>query len=123
MEWVADGAAQLAHAADPAVIVGGLVLAVLLHFGVRQDHETLLREALHHRLGHIRRAENAINAGGVISIALATPGGNDTLVREKTLAIGKTLTTIFERAEKGGTTPERVADRMAEERLESARRM
>lgn len=59
----------------------------------------------------------AINAGGVISIALAKPGEDDGRVREKTLAIGDTLTRIFERAAREDTTPERVADKMAEERL------
>ncbi|MES0881433.1 Glu/Leu/Phe/Val dehydrogenase dimerization domain-containing protein [Roseibium sp. SCP14] len=67
--------------------------------------------------GILYAPDYAINAGGVISIALATPGGGDTLVREKTLAIGDTLSTIFERAAREETTPERVADTMAEERL------
>lgn len=72
--------------------------------------------------GILYAPDYAINAGGVISIALATPGGGDERVREKTLAIAETLTAIFERADKEDTTPERVADRMAEERLASARR-
>jgi leucine dehydrogenase len=67
--------------------------------------------------GILYAPDYAINAGGVISIALATPGGSDTLVREKTLAIGDTLSTIFERAAREETTPEQVADTMAEERL------
>ncbi|WP_428687766.1 Glu/Leu/Phe/Val family dehydrogenase [Roseibium sp.] len=73
-------------------------------------------EALKKR-GILYAPDYAINAGGVISIALATPGGGDKLVREKTLAIGDTLSTIFERADREGTTPEHVADAMAEERL------
>lgn len=71
--------------------------------------------------GVLYAPDYAINAGGVISVALATPGGGDALVREKTLAIGETLAAIFERAEDEGTTPERVADEMAEERLVQAR--
>jgi len=71
--------------------------------------------------GILYAPDYAINAGGVISIALATPGGNDALVREKTLAIGDTLSVIFERAAKEETTPERVADAMAEERLANGR--
>ncbi len=71
--------------------------------------------------GILYAPDYAINAGGVISVALATPGGNDTLVREKTLAIGETLTRIFERADKERTTPEKIADAMAEERLAKAK--
>ncbi|WP_374629508.1 Glu/Leu/Phe/Val dehydrogenase dimerization domain-containing protein [Pannonibacter indicus] len=70
--------------------------------------------------GILYAPDYAINAGGVISIALATPGGDDALVREKTLAIGTTLTRIFQRADAEGLTPETVADRLAEERLAAA---
>lgn len=78
-------------------------------------------EALRKR-GILYAPDYAINAGGVISIALATPGGKDDMVREKTVAIGDTLTTIYERAAKEESTPERVADTMAEERLANASR-
>jgi leucine dehydrogenase len=74
------------------------------------------------RRGILYAPDYAINAGGVISIALATPGGGDTLVTEKTLAIGETLSTIFERAAREDTTPERIADAIAEERLAGAAR-
>ena len=67
--------------------------------------------------GILYAPDYAINAGGVISIALAEPGGDDKQVREKTLAIGVTLARIFERAKREGTTPEKVADKIAEERL------
>ena len=67
--------------------------------------------------GILYAPDYAINAGGVISIALATPSGSDAVVREKTLAIGETLAAIFERADREEITPERVADTMAEERL------
>ena len=73
-------------------------------------------EALKAR-GILYAPDYAINAGGVISIALATPGGNDEAVRVKTLAIGDTLTEIFERAKAEDRTPEQIADRIAEERL------
>ncbi|MEL7529249.1 MAG: amino acid dehydrogenase, partial [Pseudomonadota bacterium] len=69
------------------------------------------------RRGILYAPDYAINAGGVISIALAKPGEDDRRVREKTLAIGDTLTCIFERAAREDTTPEMVADKMAEERL------
>lgn len=71
--------------------------------------------------GILYAPDYAINAGGVISIALAEPGGDDLKVREKTLAIGNTLARIFERADQENTTPERVADTLAEERLQGAR--
>jgi len=73
-------------------------------------------EALKAR-GILYAPDYAINAGGVISIALATPGGGDAAVREKTLAIGDTLTEIFQRAKAEDKTPEQIADRIAEERL------
>ena len=73
-------------------------------------------EALKAR-GILYAPDYAINAGGVISIALATPGGDETAVRQKTLAIGDTLTEIFERAQAEDKTPEQIADRMAEERF------
>lgn len=78
-------------------------------------------EALKAR-GILYAPDYAINAGGVISIALARPGGDDVLVRDKTLAIGTTLTRIFDRARDENVTPERIADRMAEERLAAAGR-
>jgi len=71
--------------------------------------------------GILYAPDYAINAGGVISIALATPGGDDTVVREKTLAVGETLAFIFERAEKEETTPETIAATMAQERLANGR--
>jgi leucine dehydrogenase len=77
-------------------------------------------EALKKR-GILYAPDYAINAGGVISIALATADSGDKLVREKTIAIGETLATIFERAARESSTPERVADTMAEERLAKAK--
>ncbi|MBO0347007.1 Glu/Leu/Phe/Val dehydrogenase [Roseibium sp. CAU 1637] len=67
--------------------------------------------------GILYAPDYAINAGGVISIALSRPGESDALVVEQTQAIGATLTRIFERAAAENLTPEVVADRMAEERL------
>ncbi len=72
--------------------------------------------------GILYAPDYAINAGGVISIALATPGGDDTQVRQKTLSIGETLSAIFARSAREETTPERIADAMAEERLAEAAR-
>ncbi|WP_417672192.1 Glu/Leu/Phe/Val dehydrogenase dimerization domain-containing protein [Roseibium sp.] len=67
--------------------------------------------------GILYAPDYVINAGGVISIALATPGGNVDVVRDKTRAIGETLADIFSRADRGNKTPEQIADEMAEERL------
>ncbi|MEP3049049.1 MAG: Glu/Leu/Phe/Val dehydrogenase dimerization domain-containing protein [Roseibium sp.] len=67
--------------------------------------------------GILYAPDYAINAGGVISIALGKPGSDDAIVREKTVAIGETLGKIFERADRENTTPEQIADRLAEERL------
>jgi leucine dehydrogenase len=78
-------------------------------------------EALKKR-GILYAPDYAINAGGVISIALATADSGDKLVREKTIAIGETLAVIYERAAREDVTPERVADTMAEERLAKARK-
>ena len=68
--------------------------------------------------GILYAPDYVINAGGVISIALAKPGENDEAVRQKTLAIADTLSEIFRRADADNQSPERIADRIAEERLE-----
>lgn len=70
--------------------------------------------------GILYAPDYALNAGGVISIVLAKPDGNDTAVREKTIAIGKTLSQIYDRAERENATPEQIADKVAEERLAEA---
>jgi len=70
--------------------------------------------------GILYAPDYAINAGGVISIAVAKPGEGDVEVRQKVLAIEETLTRIFERADAEDRTPEQVADLIAEERLGNA---
>lgn len=71
--------------------------------------------------GILYAPDYAINAGGVISIALATANSGDNVVRDKTIAIGETLAKIYDRAALENTTPEHVADTMAEERLAKAK--
>ncbi|MBS8262671.1 Glu/Leu/Phe/Val dehydrogenase [Roseibium polysiphoniae] len=71
--------------------------------------------------GILYAPDYAINAGGVISIALATPGGGEQAVRAKTLAIAETMSTIFSRAEEANRPPEQIADEIAEERLNRRR--
>lgn len=67
--------------------------------------------------GILYAPDYAINAGGVISIALAKPGTDDAKVRDKVIAIGQTLTHIFERAAALDLPTHTVADQIAEERL------
>ncbi|MEJ8473141.1 Glu/Leu/Phe/Val dehydrogenase dimerization domain-containing protein [Roseibium algae] len=67
--------------------------------------------------GILYAPDYAINAGGVISIALAIPGGGAQKVKEKTLTIGDTLARIFQKSAAQGATPEQIADQLAEERL------
>lgn len=63
----------------------------------------------------------AINAGGVIAVALDGPGLDPDRVRAKVKAIGPTLGRIFERADADDLPPSRIAERMAHERLIAAR--
>jgi len=63
-----------------------------------------------------------INAGGVISIAHDTDGFSFEAMRGDVERIGETLSEIFERASREGVATSIIADRMAEERLVSARR-
>ncbi|MTI45064.1 leucine dehydrogenase [Roseibium hamelinense] len=70
--------------------------------------------------GILYAPDYAINAGGVISVALATHKDHEEGVRAKTMLIGDTLTEIFQRSVLENKTPEAVADEMAEERLAAA---
>ena len=58
-----------------------------------------------------------INAGGVISIALAEPGMTDDWMMARVGRIGAKVTRILERADGEGVSPGAIADRMAEEQL------
>ncbi|MBZ8132680.1 Glu/Leu/Phe/Val dehydrogenase [Afifella sp. IM 167] len=64
----------------------------------------------------------AINAGGVIALALAGTRRASTGATEKVEAIGATLAAIFARASREGRTTAEIADQLAEERLTAARR-
>ncbi|WP_034491558.1 Leu/Phe/Val dehydrogenase [Afifella pfennigii] len=72
--------------------------------------------------GILYAPDYAINAGGVIAIALAGKRGSAQAVTEKVEAIGATLAAIFARAAEEGATTAAIADRLAEERLATARR-
>ncbi len=67
--------------------------------------------------GILYAPDYAINAGGVISIALATPGGGDGLVKQHIEEIFDTLTQIFKRAKADNAPTNAVADQIARERL------
>lgn len=68
--------------------------------------------------GILYAPDYAINAGGVISVALGEPGVSDAVVRQKTLAIGTTLTQIFQRADAEKRPTNLIADELAEERFQ-----
>ncbi len=67
--------------------------------------------------GILYAPDYAINAGGVISVALARPDEGDHEVRRRTFAIADTLSVIFRRSDREGLPPNEVADKMALERL------
>ncbi|KZK93060.1 MULTISPECIES: Glu/Leu/Phe/Val dehydrogenase dimerization domain-containing protein [unclassified Pseudovibrio] len=68
--------------------------------------------------GILYAPDYAINAGGVISVALGEPGASDSIVRQKTLAIGGTLAQIFDRADAEKRPTNIIADELAEERFQ-----
>ena len=63
----------------------------------------------------------AINAGGVIAIALGLPGVSERRIVEKVEAIGATLSAIFARARVENRATAHIADQFAEERLVATR--
>ncbi len=64
-----------------------------------------------------------VNAGGVIHLAgRETLGWDDATMSERLEAIGDSLIDIFDRADREGVSPATAADRVARERISSARR-
>jgi leucine dehydrogenase len=63
-----------------------------------------------------------VNAGGLLSLIYDTEGADDKAVTARVRAIGPRLASLWERARKEGLSPNRMADRLAEERLAAARR-
>jgi len=59
----------------------------------------------------------AINAGGLINVALEVKGYDPHEARKRTLKIYDTIAEVLRRADAEGMTPEAVADRMVAERL------
>ncbi|MBK1624536.1 Glu/Leu/Phe/Val family dehydrogenase [Afifella marina] len=72
--------------------------------------------------GILYAPDYAINAGGVVALALAGAGHSQTETRDKVEAIGATLASIFARAAEERTTTAAIADRLAEERLTAVKR-
>jgi leucine dehydrogenase len=79
--------------------------------------------ALHAR-GILYAPDYVINAGGLINIAQELePGGYDRQrALQRVATIERTLTAIFDRAMREDLPPSQIADRMARERIEAARR-
>jgi leucine dehydrogenase len=73
------------------------------------------------RRGIIYVPDYAINAGGVIALALDRPGARRQAILEQVEGLGETVYAILARAEADGETSAAVADRLAEERLAAAK--
>jgi len=73
-------------------------------------------DALHER-GIVYAPDYAINAGGVMNVALELQDYSRERAREMVERIGPTLTSIYERARTDGVATWRAADRLAEARI------
>ncbi|SFP29900.1 Glu/Leu/Phe/Val dehydrogenase dimerization domain-containing protein [Pseudomonas borbori] len=73
------------------------------------------------RRGCLYAPDYAINAGGIIDVCYERNGGSTAELKAHIEGIGATLTEIFQRAEREGSTTTAVADRMAQERLHAGR--
>ncbi|MNL59271.1 Valine dehydrogenase [compost metagenome] len=73
------------------------------------------------RRGCLYAPDYAINAGGIIDVCYERNGGSTVELKAHIEGIGATLTEIFQRAEREGSTTTAVADRMAQERLHAGR--
>jgi leucine dehydrogenase len=74
-----------------------------------------------HRSGILYAPDFAINAGGVIAIALGLPGVSERPIVEKVEAIGATLSAIFARSRAENRATAHIAGQLAEERIVAAR--
>ncbi|MDH5671325.1 MAG: leucine dehydrogenase [Myxococcales bacterium] len=70
--------------------------------------------------GILLAPDYAINAGGLINVALEVSGYDPDRARERTLAIYDTILEICERADQVGERPDRIADAMVAEILAAA---
>jgi leucine dehydrogenase len=78
-------------------------------------------DALHAR-GILYGPDYVVNAGGLLSLVYDTEGADDAAVIARVTGIGPRLRAVWERARAENLAPHRMADRMAEERLATARR-
>jgi leucine dehydrogenase len=74
-----------------------------------------------HRRNILYAPDFAINAGGVIAIALGLPGVPESRIIEKAEAIGVTLNAIFARARAENRATAHIAGQLVEERLGAER--
>ena len=72
--------------------------------------------------GIVYAPDYAINAGGLINVALEVEGYDEKKSRDMCSAIYDTIYMILERAKAEGSRPEVVADRIVEERLAAAKK-
>jgi leucine dehydrogenase len=70
-----------------------------------------------HRLGILYAPDYVINAGGLITVSLGFQKVSESVIWQRTHALGDTLTRLFERSAADGCPPEEIANRMAEEIL------
>ena len=78
-------------------------------------------DALHAR-GILYAPDYVVNAGGLLSLIYDTEGADDDTVTARVRGIGPRLAALWERARMEKLPPHCMADRLAEERLEAARR-
>jgi len=74
-----------------------------------------------HRRGVLYAPDFAINAGGVIAVALGLPGVAERRITDKVEAIGATLSAIFTRARAEDRATAHIADQLAQERILAAK--
>ena len=83
----------------------------------RERHGTALRQR-----GILYAPDYVINAGGIIIISHEGPDYDEGAAFDDCAKIHDTLSEIFQRADREDRSPHLVADRIAEERLETARK-
>ncbi|PVY78910.1 glutamate dehydrogenase/leucine dehydrogenase [Tamilnaduibacter salinus] len=71
-----------------------------------------------HDHGILYAPDYIVNAGGLIQVAMGHHGATRDQIRRKVQGIGETLSRIFREAQQRGLTPARMADHLAEERLQ-----
>ncbi|KKO10800.1 hypothetical protein LCGC14_0022830 [marine sediment metagenome] len=67
-----------------------------------------------HKKGILYAPDYVINAGGLIQVSLGYLKKTDSEINQRTIALGSTLTDLFERSRADNTPPEQIANRVAE---------